>query len=264
MINKLLFHAILTLAHVAGSWCFGAEPPTPSDLIVVYNTGGGINNYLNRGYKDFFAEAEQHAFMGIHNFVHYTKPMQLAQPSWLRTVYPDAPISDFKAFSKYGRQRDKWWFVYLGSPETFKLFPGETDRQWLSRFIDEIRPVIEARPDAIAFDAFQEVDQKRYQLAIDRLKGTYKIDLIFEPARYADAMELADWPVAVQTEFLEQRLGVNGWDTGKNKLRPLVPPSGQPWAIELIRGRDTKAEIANARAHNRVPAVNVGKLGEAE
>jgi len=34
VINKLLFHAILTLAHLAGSWCFGAEWPLAGEKII--------------------------------------------------------------------------------------------------------------------------------------------------------------------------------------------------------------------------------------
>jgi hypothetical protein len=240
--------------------------PTPQDLIVVYNTGGlGPNPYLKAGYQSFFERAEAHDFVMIHNLI-YRKPMQFAQMSLLRTHHAGQPISDFKALAKYGRKREKWWAVYLGSPETFALRPGESDWKWCSRAIDELRPIIDARPDAIIFDAFQELNEIRYWMLAAKLRNVYGIELLFEPARYRDALELADWGVAIQTEYIESRestaKGASGWDTGKNKLRPLVPPSEQPWAIELIRGRDTKAEVTHARAHQRVPAVNYPKLKE--
>lgn len=260
MINRLLFCAVLTLAHLAGSWCFGAEPPTPQDLITVYNTGGlGANPYLKAGYETFFERAEEYDFVILHNLI-YRKPMQFAQTSLIKANHAGEPICDFKALAKYGRKRTKWWAVYLGSPETFKLNPGESDWKWCSRAIDEIRPIIDARPNAIIFDAFQEMNEIRYWMLASKLRNVYGIELLFEPCRFADAMELADWGVAVQTEFLEKRNGQNGWDTGKNKDRPLTPVDLQPWVIELVPSKDVRRHVDEARKRNHVPAVNIGPL----
>jgi len=239
--------------------------PTRSDIVTVHNCGGPRPNACATYGWEYFAKeiAPQHTHNVIHLLSHWMRPMQFAQWSHIQKAYPDHPIANAKLFSRAMRKFDGWWAFYIGSPETLKPLEGERDRSWLSRAIDEIRPIIEARPDILFFDAFQEINEPRYQLLVERLTDKYGLMLGCEPCCYEDQGAMHDWAIAVQTEFINNRAGNNGWDTGKNAKRPLHYPGKHPLVLEFVRSSYVKQDIAAARERGFVPAVNVGRIGDA-
>lgn len=240
--------------------------PTPKDIVVVHNSGGRYPNACARLGWDYFANeiAAKYEFNFIHLLSHWMTPMQFDQWSYIKKTYPGLPISDAKQFSKSMRKFSGWWSFYMGSPETFAVNAGETDRRWLSRAIDEIRPIIDARPDVLWFDAFQEVNAPRYQLLIDRLRNVYEMTLGAEPCVYADQTQMHDWPIQLSSTFRRSRENPkgSGWDTGKNAARPLRVPNLHPLVLERPRTSYLEEDIRDARRSGHVPAINIGHIGK--
>ncbi len=239
--------------------------PTVSDIVCVYNAGGPKFGHAPLGWQDFWENrAAEHEHVMLHCVGgHDMIPMIYQQLTRAIVTYPHDAWTNFKLMAKHARKRTAFKAFYIGSPETLQPLEGERDRSWLSRAIDEIRPIIEARPDILFFDAFQEINEPRYQLLVERLTDKYGLMLGCEPCCYEDQGAMHDWAIAVQTEFINNRAGNNGWDTGKNAKRPLRYPGNHPLVLELVRSSYVKQDIAAARERGFIPAVNVGRIGDA-
>lgn len=259
MINKILLHALLTLAHLAGSWCFSAEPPTPANFVAVYNDGGTAPGVwyvnANKPWGKVYEEAEQFDFIMLHNPADRTVPMSLDQFARMTKAAAANPNdkdlqakADGNALVAASIKRTKWEAWYLGV--AFEKIPGESARSRMKRAQSLLWMVYKAKPDLVVWDAAKP--EPWLLLLIGNMKN-YGIPSAIEPAAKTSKEWRPFWnlPVAVQTEFLKKR--EKGWKDFRNV-------DLQPSVFELLPGKNVAAEVIAARKAGHVPCINLLKV----